>query len=167
MTLSILLLILPRIESQWKDSVRVASLSSSLTKWSSSKMSSATMALAFSLSKWCVKQRTVPKCKTDAGFLPQRVMPSCLLVLQRFFLRVDKVVFRLFDSRIFVPFETGAFASGKPQSHCRIIRDLQGTQCHYETVKAVSYLEGAIRSCASALLTGISAITESAPVQTE
>ncbi|CCU99161.1 unnamed protein product [Malassezia sympodialis ATCC 42132] len=32
-----------------------------------------------------------------------RVMPTSLLVLQRFFLRVDQVVFRLFDTRLFVP----------------------------------------------------------------
>ncbi|WFD27532.1 Tap42 interacting protein [Malassezia nana] len=35
-----------------------------------------------------------------------RVMPSSLLVLQRFFLRVDHVVFRLFDTRLFVSFDT-------------------------------------------------------------
>lgn len=34
-----------------------------------------------------------------------RVMPTCLLVLQRFFMRVDNVAFRIFDTRVFVDFE--------------------------------------------------------------
>ncbi|KDN45581.1 TIP41-domain-containing protein [Tilletiaria anomala UBC 951] len=64
-----------------------------------------------------------------------RVMPSCLLVLQRFFLRVDKVAFRIFDTRLFVPFSTGAFAPN-PAHSCRIIRDLQGVQWPYDALRA-------------------------------
>jgi type 2A phosphatase activator TIP41 len=30
-----------------------------------------------------------------------RVMPKCFLILQRFFLRVDNVLFRIYDTRIF------------------------------------------------------------------
>lgn len=33
-------------------------------------------------------------------------MPSCFLVLQRFFLRVDDVLFRIFDTRIWVDFQS-------------------------------------------------------------
>lgn len=32
-------------------------------------------------------------------------MPSCFLILQRFFLRVDEVLFRIFDTRIWVDFQ--------------------------------------------------------------
>ncbi|WFD23592.1 Tap42 interacting protein [Malassezia equina] len=44
-----------------------------------------------------------------------RVMPTSLLVLQRFFLRVDQVVFRLFDTRLFVSF----LPSGSPSCRTR------------------------------------------------
>lgn len=40
-----------------------------------------------------------------------RVMPSGFLILQRFFLRVDDVVFRLFDTRMFCSFDEGPIAS--------------------------------------------------------
>lgn len=35
-----------------------------------------------------------------------RVMPSCLLLLSRFFLRIDNVTFRIRDTRIYIDFET-------------------------------------------------------------
>ncbi|KAK6201252.1 TIP41-domain-containing protein [Scheffersomyces amazonensis] len=35
-----------------------------------------------------------------------RVMPTCLLLLCRFFLRIDNVIFRIRDIRIFIDFET-------------------------------------------------------------
>ncbi|KAK6456990.1 TIP41-like family-domain-containing protein [Scheffersomyces xylosifermentans] len=35
-----------------------------------------------------------------------RVMPTCLLLLCRFFLRIDNVIFRIRDTRVFVDFET-------------------------------------------------------------
>lgn len=50
-------------------------------------------------------------------------MPTSLLVLQRFFLRVDQVVFRLFDTRLFVSF----LPSGSP-SVPRVIRECRGLQ---------------------------------------
>ncbi len=31
-------------------------------------------------------------------------MPSCLLVLQRYFLRVDSVIFRLYETRVYLDF---------------------------------------------------------------
>lgn len=44
-----------------------------------------------------------------------RVMPSGFLILQRFFLRVDDVVFRLFDTRMYCAFnEPGGEASAMP-----------------------------------------------------
>ena len=35
-----------------------------------------------------------------------RVMPGCLLLLCRFFLRIDNVIFRVRDTRVFIDFET-------------------------------------------------------------
>ncbi|KAI5956275.1 TIP41 [Candida jiufengensis] len=35
-----------------------------------------------------------------------RVMPTCLLLLSRFFLRIDNVIFRIRDCRIFIDFDT-------------------------------------------------------------
>ncbi|KAK6461590.1 putative type 2A phosphatase activator [Scheffersomyces coipomensis] len=35
-----------------------------------------------------------------------RVMPTCLLLLCRFFLRIDNVIFRIRDTRVFIDFET-------------------------------------------------------------
>ena len=36
-----------------------------------------------------------------------RVMPARLLLLSRFFLRLDDVIFRVRDTRVYVEFETG------------------------------------------------------------
>jgi len=36
-----------------------------------------------------------------------RVMPARLLLLSRFFLRLDDVIFRVRDTRLYVEFETG------------------------------------------------------------
>lgn len=72
------------------------------------------MAPASSMSKWYV------------WLLTQRVMPSSLLVLQRFFLRVDQVVFRLFDTRLFVSFD-------EPMP--RVIRECRGMQVPYTDVQ--------------------------------
>ena len=40
--------------------------------------------------------------------LKLRVMPERLLVLSRFFLRLDDVIFRVRDTRVYVEFATGA-----------------------------------------------------------
>ncbi|PWN42829.1 TIP41-domain-containing protein [Ceraceosorus guamensis] len=45
---------------------------------------------------------------TSAVSVKVRVMPSCLLLLCRFFLRVDDVLFRIFDTRLFVDFQANA-----------------------------------------------------------
>jgi len=52
-----------------------------------------------------------------------RVMPTCLFVLLRFFLRVDGVVFKMFDTRIFLEFH---------KSYC--IRECQKREAHYDTI---------------------------------
>lgn len=82
-------------------------------------------------------------------------MPSAILVLQRFFLRVDQVAFRVFDTRLFVPFRQGAFAhmvrsdaeantdlSANDLSEGKIIRHVQGSQWTYEGVKLVRFVVG-------------------------
>lgn len=53
-----------------------------------------------------------------------RVMPARLLLLCRFFLRLDDVVFRIRDTRIFVEFETG-----------EVIREYTARQERYDVVK--------------------------------
>ncbi|RAH50158.1 TIP41 family protein [Aspergillus brunneoviolaceus CBS 621.78] len=53
-----------------------------------------------------------------------RVMPARLLLLARFFLRLDNVLFRLKDTRIYVEFGTG-----------EVIREHQSKECDYETVR--------------------------------
>lgn len=80
-----------------------------------------------------------------------RVMPSGFLVLQRFFLRVDNVVFRLFDTRMYVGFDderpssaVGAVASAMASLSLdpsqslpvRVIRECSGCQAKYSQVKA-------------------------------
>lgn len=55
-----------------------------------------------------------------------RVMPARLLLLARFFLRLDNVLFRLKDTRIYVEFGTG-----------EVIREYQSKECDYETVRQV------------------------------
>lgn len=75
----------------------------------------------------------------------QRVMPSAILVLQRFFLRVDQVAFRVLDTRVFVPFAHGAFGrmagaargTAEGAGEAKLIRDIQGSQWSYEGVKRV------------------------------
>ncbi|UZJ55442.1 hypothetical protein CBS101457_004762 [Exobasidium rhododendri] len=87
-----------------------------------------------------------------------RVMPSGILVLQRFFLRVDNVVFRIFDTRMYVGFDDEA---GKATASTRrigvsssasdamsnmsleaervpmrVIRECSGCQAKYTDVKA-------------------------------
>lgn len=41
---------------------------------------------------------------TYCSLIPQRVMPTSFFVLQRFFLRVDDVLFRVFDTRLYHEF---------------------------------------------------------------
>ncbi|KAL6239179.1 hypothetical protein BDW75DRAFT_199060 [Aspergillus navahoensis] len=53
-----------------------------------------------------------------------RVMPSRLLLLSRFFMRLDNVLFRLRDTRVYVDFERS-----------EVIREYQSKECEYETVR--------------------------------
>ncbi|KAL5047145.1 hypothetical protein BDW71DRAFT_45009 [Aspergillus fruticulosus] len=53
-----------------------------------------------------------------------RVMPSRLLLLSRFFMRLDNVLFRLRDTRIYVDFENS-----------EVVREYQSKECEYETVR--------------------------------
>lgn len=56
-----------------------------------------------------------------------RVMPSRLLLLSRFFMRLDNVLFRLRDTRIYIDLES-----------LEVIREYQSRECDYETVRQVS-----------------------------
>lgn len=55
-----------------------------------------------------------------------RVMPDRLLLLARFFMRLDNVVFRLRDTRVYVDFNTS-----------EVIREYQGREMGYEDVRKV------------------------------
>jgi len=55
-----------------------------------------------------------------------RVMPTCIFILQRFTLRVDHVLFRTYDTRIY-----HSFASTSPL----IVRETSGWEAPYERVK--------------------------------
>lgn len=56
-----------------------------------------------------------------------RVMPDRLLLLLRFFMRLDNVLFRLRDTRVYVDFDT-----------LEVIREYQSKECEYEVVRRVS-----------------------------
>lgn len=55
-----------------------------------------------------------------------RVMPGRLLLLSRFFMRLDNVLIRLRDTRVYVDFETR-----------EVIREYQSKECEYEKVREV------------------------------
>lgn len=55
-----------------------------------------------------------------------RVMPARLLLLARFFMRLDDVMFRIRDTRVFVEFATG-----------EVIREYTAREEKYETVRRV------------------------------
>jgi type 2A phosphatase activator TIP41 len=69
-----------------------------------------------------------------------RVMPARLLLLARFFMRLDNVLFRLRDTRIYVDFES-----------LEVIREYQSKELEYEKVRQVCmpYIEslGVQASC--------------------
>jgi type 2A phosphatase activator TIP41 len=60
-----------------------------------------------------------------------RVMPERLLLLQRFFLRLDGVVVRIRDTRVFVEFATG-----------EVVREFVSREAKYEDVKKVRPIGG-------------------------
>lgn len=55
-----------------------------------------------------------------------RVMPERLLLLMRFFMRLDNVLFRLRDTRVYIDFQT-----------MEVIREYQAKECEYEKVRQV------------------------------
>jgi type 2A phosphatase activator TIP41 len=55
-----------------------------------------------------------------------RVMPARLLLLSRFFLRLDDVIFRVRDTRVYVEFETG-----------QVVRDYAVMEAPYSKLKEV------------------------------
>ncbi|KAJ5896581.1 TIP41-like protein [Penicillium subrubescens] len=55
-----------------------------------------------------------------------RVMPGRLLLLSRFFMRLDNVLIRLRDTRVYVDFETR-----------EVIREYQSKECEYEKVRQI------------------------------
>jgi type 2A phosphatase activator TIP41 len=57
-----------------------------------------------------------------------RVMPARLLLLSRFFLRLDDVIFRVRDTRVYVEFETG-----------RVMRDYSVMEAPYSKLKEVRW----------------------------
>lgn len=64
-------------------------------------------------------------------------MPSSWLVLQRFFLRVDDVLFRIFDTRLFVSFHP---SDGDVDPHTsisspRVIRECRGAEASYAEIR--------------------------------
>jgi hypothetical protein len=57
----------------------------------------------------------------------QRVMPGCIFILSRFILRVDNVLFRMFDTRMYHSFSSSL-----------VLREVSGWEAPYERVKRVS-----------------------------
>lgn len=55
-----------------------------------------------------------------------RVMPERLLLLTRFFMRLDNVLIRIRDTRVYVDFATR-----------EVIREYQSKECEYEKVRQV------------------------------
>ncbi|CAK9441539.1 uncharacterized protein LODBEIA_P54070 [Lodderomyces beijingensis] len=61
-----------------------------------------------------------------------RVMPTCLLILCRFFLRIDNVIFRIRDCRVFIDLDRD-----------EIIREYKLQECDYDKVLRISMGTGA------------------------
>jgi type 2A phosphatase activator TIP41 len=57
-------------------------------------------------------------------------MPTCIFILSRFTLRVDNVLFRAHDTRIY-----HSFASAPPL----VVREMRGWEAPYERVKRVRF----------------------------
>jgi type 2A phosphatase activator TIP41 len=57
----------------------------------------------------------------------QRVMPHSFFILYRLFLRVDNVLFRIYDVRTYHKFGSG-----------EVIRESSGMEADYDTIKSVS-----------------------------
>jgi type 2A phosphatase activator TIP41 len=62
------------------------------------------------------------------GLSWQRVMPGCIFILARFTLRVDHVLFRMHDTRMY-----HSFASSPPL----VVRETSGWEAPYDMIKKV------------------------------
>ncbi|KAF5346033.1 hypothetical protein D9757_014273 [Collybiopsis confluens] len=65
-----------------------------------------------------------------------RVMPTCIFILSRFTLRVDGVLFRTFDTRLYSSLEY----EGQGEQSPMVIRETSGWEAPYESVRAVSVI---------------------------
>jgi TIP41-like family len=65
-------------------------------------------------------------------------MPTCIFILSRFTLRVDNVLFRARDTRIY-----HSFASTPPL----VVREMRGWEASYERVKRVNYFRLIFWTC--------------------
>jgi type 2A phosphatase activator TIP41 len=70
-----------------------------------------------------------------------RVMPARLLLLARFFMRLDNVLFRLRDTRIYVDFDS-----------LEVIREYQSRELEYDKVRQVCVPPTSNLECASLML---------------
>lgn len=88
-----------------------------------------------------------------------RVMPSGWLVLQRFFLRVDNVLFRVFDTRMYVSFDPRDAERDEKTSEPlpRVIRECRGMEAPYDAVLKRLPIN---RSQDLSLLTNVAWVTE-------
>ena len=88
-----------------------------------------------------------------------RVMPSGWLVLQRFFLRVDNVLFRVFDTRMYVSFDSQDAERDEKTSELlpRVIRECRGMEAPYDAVLKRLPIH---RSQDLSLLTNVAWVTE-------
>lgn len=59
-------------------------------------------------------------------------MPGCIFLLARFTLRVDRVIFRTFDTRLY-----HSFASSPPL----VIKESIGLEATYDSVKQVRHFQ--------------------------
>ena len=64
-----------------------------------------------------------------AHVLLKRVMPTCIFILARFTLRVDNVLFRIHDTRLFHSFTSSAIPI--------VVRQVSGWEAPYDRVKRV------------------------------
>ncbi|GAA94715.1 uncharacterized protein L969DRAFT_49418 [Mixia osmundae IAM 14324] len=78
----------------------------------------------------CLFEDELHDCGTSRLDVRIRVMPFGFFVLSRFFLRIDRVLFRIFDTRLFHDFATN-----------EIIRETRGRQAAYDTVLAQAKAE--------------------------
>ena len=63
-----------------------------------------------------------------------RVMPARLLLLCRFFMRLDNVLFRLRDTRLYIDFST-----------CQVIREYVAKEENYEAIRLVCMIDMLIK----------------------